>query len=848
MKNNFKRILSLVLVVCTLVCGIAVFTGCKGNDPDTPAPGTGEYVYKDAVVAVSANWNPHTYQTNDESYPIDFITSGLYTFVFNDALNPVEGKDPFQGYKIVPEMAADFPIDVTEAVKAAHPEYNIPESATAGYAYEIKLNPNAKWENGDPITAETYVYSMKMLLDPNYKNYRGVDYFDGDFSIANAKNYYYQGDHNFNDVNGGLDTFVKGEDGNYYSQAGFPIFVAVDIKISYFSGKNSLADYVNAYGAQYFDVTNWAALNALKTSEGVVPLNDTTYGYLKTLITGNEAWGEDESYLPNYLVERYVYADNYSFDNVGIFQTNEEDDYSITIVLGKSLAGFNLLYNLSGNWIVYQPYYDLLMKPIPNTEAYATTYNTSVASTMSYGPYKLVSYELDKSMRFVKNENWFGYTDGKHKYVDPVDGNTYDMYQTTEIYCQKVKEADTRKMMFLKGQLMGYGLQAADFAEYRDSDRCYATPSETIFFFVFNGNLEKIQEREKADDFDKTTKDLETMTINEFRRAWAVSFDKEAFCAAISPSRSGGYGIIGESYIYDPETGARYRDTDQAKKALCEFYSVDYTKFESLDAAVDSITGYDVTTAKQLYTEAYAIAIEKGYITDNDNDGISDQTVEVVYSSSEVTTFITNTINYFNEKLNEVTAGTPFAGKIKMVDAGDQGDPAWSDNLKAGITDTCLCGWSGSALNPFGLTDLYTNPAKQYDAGWFDATSVDLTLTIEGEEITMNLKQWSDALNGATVTLGEGDDAKEYCFGDGIADVEVRLDILAAIETEILKTYDYIPMLQDAGMSLLSKQVYYVVEEYNPIMGRGGIRYMRYNYDEAEWAKYVADQGGELDY
>ena len=372
----------------------------------------------------------------------------------------------------------------------------------------------------------------------------------------------------------------------------------------------------------------------------------------------------------------------------------------------------------------------------------------------------------------------------------------------------------------------------------------YATPSETIFFFVFNGNLEKIQEREAADDFDKATKDLETMTINEFRRAWAVSFDKEAFCAAISPSRSGGYGIIGESYIYDPETGARYRDTDQAKKALCEFYSVDVTKFESLDAAVDSITGYDVTTAKQLYTEAYAKAIEYGYITDTNNDGISDQTIEVVYSSSEVTTFITNTINYFNEKLNEVTAGTPFAGKIKMVDAGDQGDPAWSDNLKAGITDTCLCGWSGSALNPFGLTDLYTNPEKQYDAGWFVSEKVQLTLTIEGEEITMNLKQWSDALNGATVKIGD----KEYCFGDGIADIEVRLDILAAIETEILKTYNYIPMLQDAGMSLLSKQVYYVVEEYNPIMGRGGIRYMKYNYDEAEWAKYVADQGGELDY
>ena len=108
----------------------------------------------------------------------------------------------------------------------------------------------------------------------------------------------------------------------------------------------------------------------------------------------------------------------------------------------------------------------------------------------------------------------------------------------------------------------------------------------------------------------------------------------------------------------------------------------------------------------------------------------------------------------------------------------------------------------------------------------------------------MNLKQWSDALNGVTVKVGE----ESYNFGDGIADVNTRLDILAKIETEVLMTYDYIPMLQDASMSLLSKQVYYVVEEYNPIMGRGGIRYMRYNYNNDEWKAYVKSQGGKLAY
>ena len=101
------------------------------------------------------------------------------------------------------------------------------------------------------------------------------------------------------------------------------------------------------------------------------------------------------------------------------------------------------------------------------------------------------------------------------------------------------------------------------------------------------------------------------------------------------------------------------------------------------------------------------------------------------------------------------------------------------------------------------------------------------------------------ALNGVAIEK----DGKTYNFGDGIADVETRLTILAAFESTILGTYNYIPMLQNAGMSLLSQQVYYVIEEYNPVMGRGGIKYMKYNYDDAAWAEFVASQeNGQLSY
>lgn len=402
-------------------------------------------------------------------------------------------------------------------------------------------------------------------------------------------------------------------------------------------------------------------------------------------------------------------------------------------------------------------------------------------------------------------------------------------------------------MMFLKGELMSYGLQAEDFATYRNSEFCYATPEDTIFFLILNGHMSAIKEREAASDFDQTTTDLETMTLTSFHRAVGLSFDRELFAATISPARSGGFGLIGSTYVCDPETGLTYRETDQAKQVLCDVYGVDASKFASLDEAVDSITGYNPDEAKEYFKQAFDEAIEAGFITDNDGDGISDQTVTIGYALGSDSDFMTKTIDYLNEKLAESTKDTPFDGKISIVKDGPFGNE-WSNKLKAGQSDTQLAGWTGSRMDPYSLTDLYVNPSYQYDAAWFDATKHDLTLTVPVDgvdtEVTMNLKQWSDALNGAMVSVNGVD----YNFGAGIAEMETRLDILAGIEGAILTTYNYLPMMQHGGMSLLSQQVFYVTDTWNCLLVRGGIPYMKYNYNDAEWAEYVASQGGELKY
>ena len=801
----------------------------------------GKYIYKDSVSTLATNWNPHTYQTTDDGYPADFLRDGLYTFIFNDELHPIEGKDPYSGYVIIPEMAASEPVDVTEQVKAEHPEFGIPESAVKGYAYTIDLNPDCVWEDGTPINADTYVYSMQKLLDPKLQNYRATDYYAGDFSIAGAENYANAGQ--VVKVDNGvakeynMDNLVKGEDGLYKTAEGFPVYLAVDYALDWTSGQ-TLKAYVEAYGDTYFSLTNWDTLVGMMDENGLIPLTDENFALYADVTTGNPAWGESEADVINYFIVEKTYPE-VGFETVGCYKTG---DYQITLVLGKSLSGFYLLYNLTSNWIVKDDLYEANLKPTGDT--FTSTYNTSVETTLSYGPYKLVNYEADKNMHFVRNENWFGYKDGKHVYVDPEDGETYPFYMTDEVDTQVVAEAATRKLMFLKGLLMGYGLQTEDFASYRNSDYVYFTPGSTIFFLILNGYKDVIDEREAAEDFDTTKNDIQTLTNLNFRKAVALTYDKEDFAATVSPARSGGYGIIGTAYLYDPETGSRYRDTDQAKRALCSAYSVNVEDYPSLDDAAASITGYDPVAAKEFYKAAFEEALAAGYITDEDGDGISDQTVQIEYSASSLSAFMDRTIAYLNEKMAEVTKDTPFEGKVNFFLSAPYGND-WSNKIKSGLSDTVLGGWSGSTFNPFSLSDLYVNPAYAYDAKWFDATKVTLTITIDGEELTTTLKDWSDALNGTTITIGE----KEYNFGADQADVETRLNILSAIEVTVLGTYDYLPMLQDAGASLLSQQIFHVVEEYNPVMGRGGIMYDKYNYDEAEWKAFVDSQpDGTLSY
>ena len=780
-----------------------------GDGPDNPIIFDETYTYNDYTATLGANWNPHTYQTTDESYTLDYTTDALYQFLFNDT---------FDGYVIVPSMAASEPVDVTEKVKAEHPEFGIPADATTGYAYTIALNPAATWDDGTPIKAQDYVESIKRLIDPKALNYRSADIVTGDLVPANADAYFYQGQTSYE------PTGVTAAD--------------------YLANGGSLEElYINCWefwGAEgYIDengnaVPNWVSVTdeTVYSADGA---GDDAFSGKGLYEDYFQAGADYESDGPDYLGYPVVWEDNFSFDKVGLYASGE---YELTLAMKKSLSGFYLLYDINSltTFLVKTDLYDSLLTEVNDT--YSSTYGTSVETSVSFGPYKITEYQQDKYIQLEKNDKWWGWDSETYVYQDPEDGLYYQMFATDVINCQVVTETATQREMFLSGKLATFGLGSEDFDTYRSSDYAYVTPQPTIFFFIFNGYLDVIKQREAAEDFDQTKYDLETLTLTSFRQAVAVSYDKELLCATISPARSGGYGIIGKGYIYDPDTGAEYRNTDVARQVLCDFYSVDTSKYDSLEAAVASITGYDPVAAKELYQKAFTEALEKGYITDEDGDGKCDQMIEITYSGSTISDFITKTMAYLNEKMAEATEGTPFEGKITFNAVAFGND--WSNKIRSGQADTVLGGWSGSLLNPYSIITAYTNPAQSYDGKWFDTKKETLTLTIEGEEITMTLYDWGECLNGAEV---DG-----HNFGSDAASQDIRLQVLAGLEARILQTYDYIPMMQNAGMSLLSKKMFYVTEDYNAVMGRGGITYIKYNYDDAEWDAYVKEQGGVLQY
>jgi hypothetical protein len=143
---------------------------------------------------------------------------------------------------------------------------------------------------------------------------------------------------------------------------------------------------------------------------------------------------------------------------------------------------------------------------------------------------------------------------------------------------------------------------------------------------------------------------------------------------------------------------------------------------------------------------------------------------------------------------------------------------------------------------------VYVDPNYQYDDS-FDYTVINLTVKINGEDYTTDCASWYEIMNGTACNVTKADGSViEYSCGVADNDPASRLAILAALEGAILLNYNFIPIIDDASASLKGMQIQYKTEEYIFGMGFGGLKYYTYHYTDEQWAAYVAENGGTLDY
>jgi hypothetical protein len=155
-------------------------------------------------------------------------------------------------------------------------------------------------------------------------------------------------------------------------------------------------------------------------------------------------------------------------------------------------------------------------------------------------------------------------------------------------------------------------------------------------------------------------------------------------------------------------------------------------------------------------------------------------------------------------------------------------------------------GWTGAAWDPGYFLLAYLDEAYMYSAAW-DTANTTMTFTMKGVgengadvTETMSLLDWYDCLNGAS--------GAKYDWSSNGLEESQRLQLIAALEKEVLKVYYTVPLYNNFSASLLSYKVDYVTYEYNTFMSYGGIKYMTYNFDDAAWAAEVEKNGGELNY
>ena len=501
-----------------------------------------------------------------------------------------------------------------------------------------------------------------------------------------------------------------------------------------------------------------------------------------------------------------------TFEEVGLFKPEGSNNDKFVIVFENALTQYQVKSALTSNWIVYKPYYENYTQ---HGSLKLTSYGTTSGNYMGYGPYKLADYEVDKQLIFERNENWYGYKSDKTNYHA-------NEYQTDKIVCKILSDPATALLEFQSGNLDNVILSANDTDKYKFSDYMLKRTGSNTWTITINSDVDKLTALEADGKGNRRI-----LSLTDFRKAISLCINRSYIAQTVVAGATAAYTFINDNYYYDMENDPNsiYRNTDQAKKAVLDLYNIKYgdgERYATLDEAYKAVSGYDIKSATQSFEKAYAYAKENGLY----NDG---ETIRLAIYNTATSAKFTSLVNYIQQQVNEATNGTPLQGKVSVV--AETMASGLSGALNRGEVEARYYSFLGDYANPNGMIANFTDTKANTipECGFnpnvekFEVTAdFNGDGTAETEENTYDGWQKSIAAGGKYATAGNN----------------VKLEILSALEYNLLSGFRTLPLCVIADVTLRSKKVNYATENANIFVAYGGVRLMTYNYSDAEWAEF----------
>ena len=133
LRKYFGLLAAVTLLVVTVLAASAADT---------------DVVAVQEMEGVPTSWSPLELELEEQEFIQDLTGGGMFQVSHQD--------------KFIKSDLASMPVDVTAEYAGT---YGVPENAVRGYAYGIMLNTGACWDDGTPITADDWLYSVHKMLE-----------------------------------------------------------------------------------------------------------------------------------------------------------------------------------------------------------------------------------------------------------------------------------------------------------------------------------------------------------------------------------------------------------------------------------------------------------------------------------------------------------------------------------------------------------------------------------------------------------------------------------------------------------------------------------------------------------